>query len=326
MKIQKNRRNLLLTAILIALVAAPFLTTNNYQLYILNILGIYILLNISLNISIGYCGQINLAVAALWGFGAYVSTLLTVDLGVNFWIALPLSGLITAVLGGLIGLPSLKVRSHYLAIVTIALAGIINMVLVNEREITRGAIGIMHIPSPKIFGFEISSDFHYYYFILVMTIIGYLFARFIIDHRIGRNFIAVRDDYVAAQAMGVNTAYYQILAFAFSGLYAGIAGSLYAHKINYVSPDIFGFHSMMLILTMTLIGGSGNLNGSVIGAALVILNESLREFEDLQLVLYGTAVVLIVLFFPEGLVGLFDRIRQWLTNRRKKIPVSEGTP
>jgi len=302
---------LIFLGIIAAVSTLPFLAANPYQVHILNMVGLYMLLNFGLNVAMGYCGQINLALAAFWGVGAYTSTLLTVDLGLNFWVALPISGLAVAILGALVGLPSLKVRSHYLAIVTIGLGEIINLVLVNERKITRGAIGISNIPSPSIFGFELNSVHRYFYFILVMVALGYLLARHIVNNRIGRNFIAIRDDYVAAQVMGINIAYYQILAFALSGFYAGITGSLYAHMINYVSPDIFAFHSMMFVLTMTLVGGMGSLTGSVIGSSLVIVHEYLRGFKDFQLVIYGLVVMLVVLFFPGGVVGLADRIRSW---------------
>ena len=316
MKHPKSWRTMLTFVGIVAIAAVlPLLAANPYQVHILNLLGIYMLLNLGLNIAMGYCGQMNLAMAAFWGVGAYASTLLTVDLGLNFWLALPLSGLVTAILGGLVGLPSLKVRSHYLAIVTIGLAGIINLVLVNEREITRGAIGITNIPSPSVFGFELNEGIHYYYFVLAIVVLGYLLARQIVNHRLGRNFIAIRDDHVAAQAMGIDIAYNQILAFAISGFYAGIAGSVYAHMINYVSPDIFAFQSMMFVLTMTLVGGLGSLPGSIIGALLAVLHEYLRELEDFQLVIYGVIVVLCVLFVPGGVVGLAQRIRSWRRRR-----------
>jgi branched-chain amino acid transport system permease protein len=314
---RKSWLNILIFVGIIAVAAVlPVLAANPYQVHILNLLGIYMILNFGLNIAMGYCGQMNLALAAFWGVGAYASTLLTVDLGLNFWLALPISGLVTAILGALVGLPSLKVRSHYLAIVTIGLAGIINLVLVNEREITRGAIGITNIPSPSVFGFELNDGYRYYYFVLFVVILAYLLARQIVNNRLGRNFVAIRDDHVAAQAMGIDIAYYQILAFAISGFYAGIAGSVYAHMINYVSPDIFAFQSMMFVLTMTLVGGLGSLNGSLIGSLLAIVHEYLRQFEDFQLVIYGAIVVLCVLFFPGGVVGLAHRVRSW---RRARV-------
>jgi branched-chain amino acid transport system permease protein len=298
-------------AVIVAAGLLPLAAKNTYQLYILNVIGLYMLLNFSLNIALGYCGQINFAVAAMWGVGAYTSTLVTMKLGVNFWLALPISGLVAAGLGALVGLPSLKVRSHYLAIVTIGLASIINIILVNARKITGGAIGISGIPSPSIFGIELDTDREYFYLILAFVVLGYLFARFIVNNRIGRNFVAIRDDHVAAQAMGINIAYYQILAFVISGFFAGVSGSLYAHKIHYVSPDIFGFASMMFVLTMTLVGGAGNLTGSIIGALLILLNEYLRQLKEFQLIAYGIVVVLVVIFFPGGVVGLAERLRSW---------------
>ncbi|GAB4404128.1 MAG: high-affinity branched-chain amino acid ABC transporter permease LivM [Anaerolineales bacterium] len=303
-------KTLALVAFLALLLAMPKIARNDYQVRILNMTGLYILISLGLNIAMGYCGQINLAMGAFWAVGAYTAALLNTNFKWPFWLTLPAAMVISAIIGVVVGLPSLKVRSHYLAIVTIGLGEVINIILVNEEKITRGAMGIPGIKRPSLFGFAFNSEQKYYYLVLAAVILGYLIARQITRHRFGRAFRAIRDDYVAAKAMGVNTGFYQILAIVISGVYAGVAGVLFAHLNTYISPDIFEFRSTLFVLTMTMVGGMGNLLGSLVGGILVILQEALRTFKDWQLVFYGVAVVLVVLFFPGGVMGIAQRWRE----------------
>jgi branched-chain amino acid transport system permease protein len=306
------------------LLVFPYIAKNRYQVHVVNNIGIWLMLSLGLNIAMGYAGQFNLALGALWGVGAYTAALLLTNWGVPFWINLPLA----TIAGAIVGLPSFKVRSHYLALVTIALGEAMNLVLVNEDKITGGALGINRIPMPNIFGFPINTDERYYYIILIMVILGYLIGRQIVGHRIGRAFRALRDDFQAARAMGVNTGYYQILAFAISGAYAGAAGALYAQLNTYISPDIFTFNSALIVLTMILVGGMGSLPGSVVGTVLLLLmNEYLRVFQTWQLVGYGAAIILVVLFLPGGMVELarrFANLRQrWPAGLKKENESAE---
>jgi len=309
---------ILIVAVVCLLLVFPAIARSRYQVHIVNNIGIWLLLSLGLNIAMGYAGQFNLALGALWGIGAYTAALLDTRLGVPFWINLPLSIIAGAILAAFVGLPSFKVRSHYLALVTIALGEAINLVLVNEDEITGGALGINRIKPPNLFGWPINTDERFYYLILIMVILGYLVGRQIVSHRIGRAFRALRDDFQAARAMGVNTGYYQILAFAISGAYAGAAGALFAQWNSYISPDIFEFKSALVVLTMILVGGMGSLPGSIVGTVLLlVLNEYLRVFERWQLVGYGVAIMVVVLFLPGGVVELvrrFGNFRQrWST-------------
>lgn len=309
-------------AVVCLLLVFPAIAKSRYQVHIVNNIGIWLLLSLGLNIAMGYGGQFNLALGALWGVGAYTAALLQTRLGVPFWINLPLSIIAAAIMAAFVGLPSFKVRSHYLAIVTIGLGEVINLFLVNQDELTGGALGINRIKPPSLFGFPINTDERFYYLILIMVILGYLIGRQIVSHRIGRAFRALRDDFQAARAMGVNTGYYQILAFAISGAYAGAAGALFAQWNSYISPDIFEFKSALIVLTMILVGGIGNLPGSVVGTVLLlVLNEYLRVFERWQLVGYGVAIIVVVLFLPGGVVqlaGKFEDFRQrWLARLTK---------
>jgi branched-chain amino acid transport system permease protein len=305
----------------IVLLVFPAIAKNRYQVHVVNNIGIWLLLSFGLNIAMGYAGQFNLALGALWGAGAYTAALLQTRLGVPFWINVPVSVAVAAVLAAFVGLPSFKVRSHYLALVTIALGEAMNLVLVNEDKITGGALGINRIKMPTLFGFPINTDERYYYIILIMVILGYLLGRQIVGHRIGRAFRAIRDDFQAARAMGVNTGFYQILAFAISGAYAGAAGALYAQLNTYISPDIFTFGSALIVLTMNLVGGMGSLTGSIIGTVLLlVLNEYLRVFEQWQLVGYGLAIIIVVLFLPGGVVQLAGRFTEWRQRWSSGLP------
>jgi len=320
-----KKRSSLLKWLLIGLGAVlllifPAIAKNRYQVHIVNNVGIWLMLSLGLNIAMGYAGQFNLALGALWGAGAYTAALLITRLGVPFWINLPIAIVVGTVLGAFVGLPSFKVRSHYLALTTIALGEALNLALVNFDEITGGALGINRIPMPTLFGFPINNDERYYYIILIMVVLAYLIGRQIVSHRIGRAFRALRDDFQAARAMGVNTGYYQILAFAISGAYAGAAGALYAQLNTYISPDIFTFGSALIVMTMILVGGMGNLVGSIVGTTLLlVMNEYLRVFERWQLVGYGVAIVVVVLFLPGGVVELARRFQSYRQRRSARL-------
>jgi branched-chain amino acid transport system permease protein len=325
---------ILIGAVGIILLIFPSIAQNRYQVHIINMAGIYIIISLGLNLAMGYAGQFNLAMGALWGVGAYTAAILNTKLGFPFWINLPLSIISAGLIGALIGLPSLKVRSHYLAIVTIGLGVVINIILVQEEWLTGGALGISRIKMPNFFGVPIDSDERFYYIILFMVIIGFFVARQILASRIGRAFRAIRDDFQAAKAMGVNTAYYQILAFAISAGYAGAAGALFAHLNTYISPDIFEFSSTLFVMTMTMVGGMGSLSGSLVGGlALPILQEYLRVIKNWQLVVYGIAIMVVVIFMPGGVIELTRRLSSsnkirmpWSTKRTQDIIKPEDKP
>lgn len=303
---------------ILVLICFPLVAPNRYVVHIVNMAGLYVLLSLGLNICMGYCGQINLALGAFWGVGAYTAALLSTRLGVPIWINLPIGMVFAGIVGALIALPMLKVRSHYLALVTIGLAETINVIIVNETWLTEGPIGISGIQMPSLFGIAIDGAERFYYLVLACVVIGFLVARQIVSHRIGRSFIAIRDDDVAAKAMGVNTAYYQILANAIAGVYCGVAGVLYAHMNTYISPDIFEFKSALFVLTMTLIGGMGSLAGSLVGGlGLPLIQEWLRAIGNWQLVVYGLAIMVVVLFVPGGVVGLTQRLED---SRHIRLP------
>lgn len=311
------------------LVAFPLIAKNRYQVHILNMVGIYLILSLGLNIAMGYAGQMNLAMGALWAVGAYTAGLLNTRFGLPLWLTLPTAIIMGGLVGGFVGLPALKVRAHYLSIVTIGLNEVINIILVNETALTGGVDGISKITKPVLFGLPIDTEQKYYYLILVSALICYLIARQILAGRVGRNFRALRDDYQTAPAMGINAGFYKVLAFVISGCFAGAAGALYAHLNAYISPDIFEHKTTLFIMTLTMVGGLGNLSGSIIGSFILpVLQESLRAIQDWQYVVYGLAIMVVVLFVPGGLMELGGRLKPFVTSlfsKGRNSDVKTGT-
>ncbi|MBI5033745.1 MAG: branched-chain amino acid ABC transporter permease [Chloroflexi bacterium] len=328
----KNTTKVILIGIVaVVLIAYPLIAPNRYTVHIVNMAGIWILMSLGLNLAMGYCGQINLALGAFWGVGAYTAAILNTRFGAPIWINMPIGMILAGITGALIALPMLKVRSHYLALVTIGLAETINIIMVNEIWLTEGPLGISAIEMPNLFGIPIDGAERFFYIVLVCVVIGFLIARQIVNHRIGRAFVAIRDDEVAARAMGVNVAFYQVLANAIAGVYCGVAGVLYAHMSTYISPDIFEFKNALFVLTMTMVGGMGSLAGSLVGGlALPLTQEWLRAIKSWQLVGFGLAIMVVVLFMPGGVVGLTQKIEQaggirwpWARKQTKAKPKVE---
>jgi branched-chain amino acid transport system permease protein len=311
----------LYACIAIFLLIFPFIAKSRYQVHILNMCGIYILLSLGLNIAMGFAGQFNLAMGALWGIGAYTAGILNTRLGWPFWVNFPIAMLFAGLVGAFVGLPSLKVKAHYLSIVTIGLGEVINLILINQEDLTGGVLGIAGMKRPVFFGIPLDTDQNFYYLILIIVILGYLLAKHIVANRVGRSFRAIRDDPLTAQAMGINIGNYKILAFFISAVFAGAAGALYAHLNAYISPDIFELRSTMFIMTMTMVGGMGTLSGSIIGGVLLpILQEYLRAIQNWQLVGYGLIILLVVLFIPGGIMQLFQNKESFSKIRRLWAP------
>lgn len=305
------------------LLSAP-LFAGGYVVYMLSLTAIYTIVSLGLNLLSGYAGQISLGHAAFLAIGAYSSAYLTVKLGLPFWFALPASGFITAAAGILIGIPALRLRGLYLAIATMAFAFIADEVILNWESVTNGANGIKLSP-PSIGPLALDTDQRFYYFILAITLIMLWGAKNIIRSSLGRAFIAIRDSETAAETMGVNLSIYKTIAFLISAFYAGIAGSLFAHFIKYISPSNFTLLDSIGFIIMILVGGTGTLLGSVYGAVFItFLPEGIRVLKDffpffvvetgLQGLLYGLILLLFILFEPTGLYGRWLKIkRYWKT-------------
>ena len=311
MKFNRTRGNRLVVFGVLALLAVvPWLITNIYYLHLINLSLLTIILALGLNLLTGFTGQISIGHAAFYAIGAYSSAILSTRFGLSFWLSLPLAGLIAAALGYVIGRPTLRLKGAYLAVASIGIGEITQMVLTNWTGFTGGALGIKGIKAPSLIGYDLSSDTAYYYMLAVIILFVYYMISRIIDSELGRAFKSIREDEVAAQFMGVDVAKLKVLAFTISTFLAGIAGSLFAHLQGYVSPAGFGFTQSVSFLIMILAGGLGYKAGPIIGVLLLTFaREGFRSFNDYQLVVYGILLILIIVFMPQGIAGYVQKLR-----------------
>ncbi len=275
---------------------------NPYYLGIVVILGIYVILALGLNIVTGFAGQVSLGHAAFYAIGAYTSAILSLQGHLPFWLALPAAAIITWFTGIVLGLPSLRVKEDFLAIVTLGL-GLIVQSLANNLKITGGALGLGNIPQPVFFG-EPMSNLSFAIMTWLLVILGSFVAWRTLNSRVGRAWLAIREDELVADAVGVNTTRFKVLAFALGALYAGVAGSLFAHYTTFISADSFGFNESATVLSMIVLGGLGSIPGAIIGAILLTLApEVLRSLADYRMLIYGLLLVILMRYRPQGLLG-----------------------
>jgi branched-chain amino acid transport system permease protein len=318
-----GRRNVMLAMLVFAAVAPAFL--NAYYLFVANTILIYVLLSIGLNILVGYTGQLAFANAAMFGIGAYGTGLLQVHFGWPFWLAFPSGALIATAVGLAISLPALRLRGLYLALSTLAFAQFTQWVFLNWEAVTFGAGGFK-TPPISFAPLPISKPFGLYYLSLILVLVLFVLAQNLVQSRIGRAFVAVRDSDIAAESLGIDLLRYKALAFGISGFYAGIAGGLYSAMLNFVSPEGYDLFQMVIQKAMIIVGGLGSVAGSVLGAgSLVFILEALRKVKGAQEIVFGAILVGFILFMPGGIIGfLKDKVRGWEEplhrTRRGKLP------
>ncbi len=308
--------------------AIPFIDRSAYHQEVLTTAGIYILLALGLNIIVGYAGLLNLGYAAFFAIGAYTYASLNLAWHVPFWVAIPIAFVVTSIFGFLVGLPVLRVKGDYLAIVTLGFGEIVRIIF-NNLEITGGPNGLLGIAHPTLFypvwnnglawarlDFGVQS-FPYYYLVLVFVIFVAYFSLRLDRSKLGRAWIAVREDEVAAGCMGIPVARVKLAAFAVGSSIAGIAGTIYAAKQGTVTPDSFDFILSVMILAMVVLGGLGSVFGVILGGlVLSILPELLREFSIYRMLIFGLVMILMMIFRPQGFLGNVRR-KYELTSRRK---------
>jgi len=303
MALTDKQKKWLTVAVILLAVLLP-LISNDYVLRVLTIAGVFIILTLSLNLVTGYTGQFCLGWAAFYGIGAYTSALLAMKLSFSFWLALPLGGLMAALFGILLGIPTLRLKDIYLAITTLGFGEIIRLILLNWTDLTRGSMGLPGIPSPRLFGYEFSSNLPYYYLILILVLITVFTMYRLIDSRIGRALIAIREDDLAAKTAGIDITAYKVMAFAVGAFFAGIAGSFYAHYSSFIDPHTFSFMESISILAMVVLGGMGSIPGSIIGALILsIIPELLRDLSEYRMIMYGLIMMAVMIIRPQGIMG-----------------------
>jgi branched-chain amino acid transport system permease protein len=308
----------LLAVAAVALVTAPAWLTSPYHLHVLIMAGIFTILALSLNLLLGYTGQLSLGHAAFFGIGAYTSALLTLKLDWSFWLALPSAAATAGLAGWAIGRLALKLRGAYFVLVTISFAGVISLVSVNWMELTNGPLGLPGVPAPELGPWTLRTKRAYYYLVLAATALAYLVCHRLVHSRIGRALVALRENEPLAESVGIDATRYLVLAAVISAALAGVAGSLYAHYTRFVSPEVFLFTYTVTMVIMVVAGGQGTLVGPVVGALLfTALPEALREAVSWQwqMLAYGVVLVALVFFLPRGIVPGFERMRSRLASR-----------
>ncbi|RYH63604.1 MAG: branched-chain amino acid ABC transporter permease, partial [Alcaligenaceae bacterium] len=291
-------------ALMLVLIAIPFVASS-YAVHILSTMGIAVILALGLNLLMGYAGQVSLANAAFFGIGAYAVAILGNRYGVPFWLAVPGVGFLTAVLGFVVGLPALRVSSHYLALATLAFGWTVQVVLVDWVSLTGGAPGMTTSRQGLGISF-LQQDAYYYLVILAVTVLMLMLALRLIDSKIGRAFMAIRDNENAAEVMGINLAKYKTLAFAVNAFYCAIAGGLQAGLVRFLDPNEFGLWPSIWHLLYIVVGGLGSVLGSVLGPlVLVALPELLRPFAEYRELIFAFVLLISLIYMPEGLAGKF---------------------
>lgn len=297
-----------LRPLVIALMTGVFLVlpfvVKDYYLDVLIMFAIYALLALGLNVIVGFTGLLNLGFAAFYAIGAYTYALLNTRMGLGFWPSLPIAACFASLAGVLLGIPALRLRGDYLAIVTLGFGEIVRIVLNNWDGFTNGPNGIAGISPPVLAGFSLGKLHYYYYLVFFILLISVIIIRRVESSRTGRAWVAIRENEIAASTIGINTTRYKLYAFAFGTFWAGMAGTLFAAKMQFVSPESFTFIESVLILSMVILGGIGNTFGAILGAfILVLLPECLREVQSYRMLVLGAGLVLLMIFRPQGLLG-----------------------
>jgi branched-chain amino acid transport system permease protein len=283
----------------------PFIFSS-YQTQIMISALMYVMLGLGLNIVVGLAGLLDLGYVAFYAVGAYSYALLNHHFGVPFWVALPLGAAAATFFGVLLGFPVLRLRGDYLAIVTLGFGEIIRLILENWNEFSFGPSGIAGISRPGLFGMELNLQQHtiYLYFIMIVLV---LFTIFVVgrlrNSRIGRAWIALREDEAACQAMGIDKTKTKLTAFALGATWAGFVGCIFAAKTTFINPASFTFMESAIILSIVVLGGMGSIVGVLLGAfVLILLPEYLRAFSEYRMLAFGASMVLIMVFRPQGII------------------------
>ncbi len=299
----------------IALLVLPHVVTDDYSMHLIIMTAMFMMLAVSVDIIYGYTGQLNLGQAAFAAIGSYITAILMVRLNLSFWVVMPLSGLGAAFFGLLLGIPTLRLRGLYLGIATMGFSEIVRLILIMWVDVTRGPMGIPGIPAPTIGSFVIESKMAFYYLIIFFLVLTVVSIQRVVHSRMGTALMAIRDDEIAARAMGIDSSRYKITAFALGAFFAGLAGSFYAVYISFVSPDAFRMMDSYMIFAMPALGGMGTLPGPLIGAVvLYVLPEVTRVFAEYRMLWVGALLVVTMATQPRGILGglqsLAERFRR----------------
>ena len=306
-------RRVLLIAAAVALVF-PWIVSTGQNFYHINVMVsalIFVVLGLGLNITVGLAGLLDLGYIAFFAVGAYTYALLSKNFDLGFWTCLPLGGLMGMLFGVVLGFPILRLRGDYLAIVTLGFASITKIVLENWDSLFGGAAGIANIPRPEFFGMVLDGrqkSVYTYYIVLALVALTIVVTNRLKNSRVGRAWMALREDEIACVAMGVDMARTKLSAYALGAFWAGLVGVIFAAHNSYINPDSFTFMDSAMILAMVVLGGMGSILGVIIaGLALKLLPEYLRAFSEYRMLVFGAIMVLMMIFRPQGLINNMRR-------------------
>ncbi|HVR55126.1 MAG TPA: branched-chain amino acid ABC transporter permease [Pseudorhodoferax sp.] len=301
----------LAVAAALALLLVPLLL-KNYGIYLMSYWLVFVLAIMGLNLTVGYAGQKSLGHAAFFGVGAYTVAILA-KAGIGWWLGLPAAAALCFVLGLVLGFPALRVQTIYLAFATLGFNTAVWLVMRNEEWLTGGTFGINNIARPALAGLSLEGNLAYYYFVLGWVLLLALALWGLLRSPWGRAFTALRDNPIRAESLGVDIRRYTLLSFAIGAAYAGVAGALFAPLVQFIEPAPFTVGASIMMYLMVVVGGPGYFFGPVLGAAVgVVLPEWLRDVPgaaNWYLPVFGAAVVLLMVWLPEGLLSLPERLR-----------------
>ena len=304
----KNKNRLLIGALVVIAALLPQFIKSAYLTHVANFALYYMIVAVSLDIVAGFLGEISFGHAGFIAIGAYTTAILNMRVlpehWSSFWIALIAGGLLAALSGVVVGIPALRISGQYFFVVTMGFGEIIRFILLNWQNVTNGSFGITAIPSPSIAGFVFSERIHFYYLFLVVVLLTLVPIVFLRRSYTGRAWIAIREDQLAAEAMGIHLTYYKVLAFAISAFFAGIGGGLLGSYLNYLNPSNFLAIESIMILVMVLLGGQGLIYGALFGALLMTgMNEVLRPLDQYRMLIIGGVMMVLMILKPRGLLG-----------------------
>ena len=309
-----SRHMLLIVAVaLLAAVIFPLVVQSTYIIRILTVALMYIIIALSLNLLTGFLGVMSLGHAAFWGIGAYTGAILSTRLGWGMGMCMIAAVVVCGMFGLLLGAPVMKLKGYYMTVVTLGFCEIVRLVELNWSDLTRGSLGISGIPAVNFFGIAFKSARGKYYVILAMTVLAVFIIFSIVHSRLGRAIIAIREDDLAAEAMGINVVRYKLMVFMISAVFAGITGVYYAHYMQYIDTSLFTTSMSTNFLVMSIFGGLGNIVGTVIGTAvLTVIPETMRFLSEYRNLFYGILIVVLMMVKPSGILGNvnFKYIRQ----------------
>lgn len=308
-------RWLLIPAGTALLIVAPHFLGSYYH-FVFSLMLINVIVALGLNLLTGNAGQISLCHSSFMAIGAYATVYLTTKAGLTFWLALPAGGIVAAAFGALLGLPAVRVRGFYLAVVTLGFLEIMQILIEQTPSITGGVRGLS-APRPELFGFKLRADLYFYYVVLAVTLIMTYAAAALLNSPTGRKFNAIRASELAAATLGIRVAEVKLTAFIVAAFYAGIGGGLFATLVGFIDPLEFGVGTAIRHVIFIVVGGLGSIAGSVVGAlSLTMLPELLRDFKEYNEFVYGGLLLLVLVVMPHGLVGL----GAWFRERALRLP------